>query len=223
MFSNKRSSIIVPSALIIIALIVGYIIITNNSKNMEVDLSDIEQMNIGAEMPWLLYGDNNIAVIQGTFGIVLFNIQDSIVTNRISYEDIKPHGITMMMAAVSQDGGTIYIRNEDMYNESIFTHQYHINTGKIKKTTQQPTNLFKSVTIDVQGYNEEYDKYFDLQYLIGYMIVELDDSFIYLRSKDWNMKNLQILICQYGSGESKVFNIFKWKLSKINYYEIGGF
>ena len=175
-------------------------------------MSDIEQMNIGAEMPRLLYADNNIAVMQGTFGVVVYNMQDSIVTNRISYEHIKSYGISMMLASVSQDGTTIFIGNDDMSmssNEFIYTHQYNISTRVIKKTTQQPSSLFRPKTIEPPGYHEQYDKYFDLQYLTSHKIVELDNSFIYLRSSDWNMKNLQIVICQYEDGESKVFDVFK--------------
>ena len=58
-------------------------------KELAVDMSDIEQMNIGAEMPRLLYADNNIVVMEGAFGVVVYNMQDSIVTNRISYEQIE--------------------------------------------------------------------------------------------------------------------------------------
>ncbi|MBS4218421.1 hypothetical protein KHA96_08870 [Bacillus sp. FJAT-49711] len=160
-------------------------------------------------MPRLLYADNIIAVMQGTFGVVVYNMQDSIVTNRISYEQIKSHGIPMMLASVSQDGTTIFIGNDDMFNEFIYTHQYNINTKVIKETTLQPSSLYSPITIEAPGYNEQYDKYFDLQYLTGNNIVEMDNSFIYLRSPDWNMKNLHIVICQYEDGESKVFDVFK--------------
>ena len=180
-------------------------------KELAIDMSDIEQMNIGSEMPRLLYADNYIAVIQGTFGVVVYNMQDSIVTNRISYEHIKSYGISMMLASVSQDGTTVFIGNDDlsMSNEFIYTHQYNISTRIIKKTTQQPSNLYIPITIEVPGYNEQYDKYFNLHYLTSDKIVELDNSFIYLRSSDWNMKNLQIVICQYEDGESKVLDVFK--------------
>ena len=178
-------------------------------EELAVDLSDIEEMNIGAEMPRLLYADNNIAVMQGTFGVVVYNMQDSIVMNRISYDQIKSYGITMMLASVSQDGSTIFIGNDDMYKELIFTYQYDISTRIIKEITQQPTSFYIPITIETPGYNEEYDKYFDLQYITADKIVEFDNSFLYLRSPDWNMKNLQIVICQYVDGESKVFDVFK--------------
>jgi len=209
MIVRSRPALIASLALILIALMAGCVIVESDNKKIKVDLSDIEQMNIGAEMPRLLYADNDIAIMQGTFGVIVYNIHDSIVTDRISYEDVKPYGISSMLAFVSQDGTTIYIGNEDMYGEFTFTHQYDIKTGKIKEVKQQPTNLFKPVVIEIPGYNEQYDKYFDLNYIISDTIVELDDSFVYLRSPDWNMSNLQMVICQYQAGESKVFSIFE--------------
>ncbi|MCT8140459.1 hypothetical protein H1D32_23970 [Anaerobacillus sp. CMMVII] len=162
----------------------------NEGEELSVDLSDIPHMNIGSEMPRLLFADDNIAVIQGTFGVIVYNMQDSMVTNRISYEVMKAYDISMMLASVSQDGTTIYIGNEDMSmsNEFIYTHQYNISTRVITKTTQQPSGLYSPINIETPGYNEQYDKYFDLLYLTGDKIAELDNSFIYLRSSDWNIK-----------------------------------
>lgn len=181
----------------------------HEGEELEVDLSDIEQMNIGAEMPLLLYADNNIVVMQGTFGVVVYNMQDSAVTNRISYEQIESYGISLMNASVSQDGTTIFIGNEDMSmssNEIIYTHQYDISTSLIKKTIQQPSNLYRPKSIELPGYHEQYD---NLQYGTSHNIVELGNSFIYLRSSHWEMKYLQIVNCPYTERESKVFDVFK--------------
>lgn len=176
---------------------------------LAVDLSDIEQMNIGAEMPRLLYADNNIAVMQGTFGVVVYNMQDSIVTNRISYEQMESQGVPSMLASVSLDGTTIFIGNDNISSEFKFTHSYNISKRTVQETTQQPSSLFRAKVIRSAGYNKEYDKYFDLQYGMADTIVEMDHSFLYLRAPDWNMKNLQIVICRYEDGENKVFDVFK--------------
>ena len=176
-------------------------------EELAVDLSDIEQMNIGAEMPRLLYADNEIVVMQGTFGVIVYNMQDLIVTNRISYEQMESYDISMMLASVSLDGKTIFIGNDDMSsNEYTFTYQYDINTRIIQKTIQQPSNLFSPKTIEQLGYHEQYD---DLQYGTSHNIVELGNSFIYLRSTTWEMKDLQIVNCPYKDGEIKVFDVFK--------------
>ncbi|MFN7250223.1 MAG: hypothetical protein ACK4M9_05450 [Anaerobacillus sp.] len=187
----------------------------SKGEELSVDLSDIPHMNIGAEMPRLLYADDKIAVIHGTFGVIVYNMHDSMVTNRISYEHLKPYDISMMAAAVSQDGTTIFIGNDNMsFTDDIpFTHQYNISTRIIKENSEQPSEFFMPINIKPPGINEEYDKYFELQYLMDNKIVEVDNSFIYLRSIDWNMKNLQIVFCQYEDGESIVFDVFKLRES----------
>lgn len=201
---------IVLFSVIIWALLILAGCLNNASEELSVDLSDIPHMNIGAEMPRLLYADDNIVVIQGTFGVIVYNMQKSLVTNRISYEHMKSYDISMMLASVSQDGTTIYIGNEDMFsNEFLYTHQYDISSRIIKETKKQPSSVFMPNTIEAPGYNEQYDKYFDLQYLTNDKIVEFNNSFLYLRSIDWNIKNLQIVICMYENGESKVFDVFK--------------
>lgn len=198
-------------SIIIWALLILAGCLNNASEELSVDLSDIPHMNIGSEMPRLLYANDNIAVIQGTFGVIVYNMKNLLVTNRISYEHMKSYDISMMLASVSQDGTTIYIGNIDrsFSNEILYTHQYDINSRVIKETKEQPSGVFITNTVETPGYNEQYDKYFDLQYLTSDKIVELNNSFIYLRSLDWNIKNLQIVICQYDDGESKVFDVFK--------------
>ncbi len=184
--------------------------ITMNGK--EADLSDIEEMNIGAEMPRLLYGDENRLVIRGTFGVLVYDINDSLVTDRLSYEDVSPLGIQMLYAAVSQDGSKIFFGNEEPPGggRSRYTYQYDIKTGTISEISQQPDNLYRpAVIMPSPGYNEQYDKYFDFHYLIGETIIDYGESFLYLRAKtDWSMKSLQFVICQYKDGASEIKSIF---------------
>lgn len=179
-------------------------------EELAVDLSDIEQMNIGAEMPRLLYADNENVIMEGTFGVIVYNMETSIVTNRISYEHLKTYGISRMLSAVAQDGTTIFIGTDDNMSmsssEFAFTYQYDISTRIIQKTIQQPSNLFSPKTIEQPGYHEQYD---DLQYGTSHNIVELGSSFIYLRSTTWEVKDLQIVNCPYKDGEIKVFDVFK--------------
>lgn len=192
--------------------------ITMNGK--EVDLSDIEEMNIGAEMPRLLYGDKNRLVIQGTFGLLVYDIDDSLVTDRLSYKDVSPLGISMLYAAVSQDGSKIFIGNDEppgSSGASRYTHQYDVRTGTITKISRQPGNLYRLVVISPSpGYNEQYDKYFDFNYLNGDTIIDYGDSFLYLRANtDWSMKSLQCVICQYKDGTSESQNIFTISASGV--------
>lgn len=206
---KQKYIIIVLILLIIISIFAYYIIIRNDKRELAVDLSDIELMNIGSEMPRLLYADKEIAVMQGTFGVLVFNINDSNAINRLSYEQLKKFDISMLNAVVSKDGTTIYIGNHDMNGGFSLTLKYNIRSGTIKRLKQKPDNLFTPIVIESPGYNDEYDKYFDLRYLTNNTIIELDDSFVYLRAKsDWSMKSLQLVICQYSDGSSIVYDVF---------------
>lgn len=210
MIKEKQKYFIIAFILLtIISIFVYNIIIRNNKRELAIDLSDIESMNIGSEMPRFLFADKEIAVVQGTFGVIVYDIKDSIVINRISYKQLKKYDISMLNAAVSKDGTTIYIGNDDMNGGYSLTHKYNIRTGKIKRIKQKPDNLFTPIVIESAGYNDDYDRYFDMKYLIGNTIVELENSFIYLRAKsDWSMKSLQLVICQYSDGSSEVYDVF---------------
>lgn len=183
----------------------------NEGEVLPVELSDIAHMNIGSEMPRLLYADDYITVIQGTFGVIVYNMQDSTVSNRISYEHMKSYDISMIVAAVSQDGKTIYIGNDDMSfaDEIPFTYQYYIESRVIEGITEQPSDVFIPNSMEQLGHNEQYEKDLDLEYLMSDQMVELEDSFIFLRSIDWNMKNLQIVSFPYDDGKSIVIDVFQ--------------
>lgn len=180
-----------------------------NQSYTKVDLSDIEQMNIGAEMPNLLYGDENIAIMQGTFGLLVYSLDDSMVTDRISYDQLEKLDIFMLVAGVSKDGEKIYIGNvDDWISEPHFMYEYNIKSRKMKTLTQQNVDVFNPTSV-APGYSEQYDKYFDLHYLISETIVKLEDSFMYLRADtDWRMKSLQLVICQYKDASNEIKNIF---------------
>lgn len=182
---------------------------TKLDKENTVDLSDIEQMNIGAEMPRLLYGDNEEVIMQGTFGLLVYSIKDSSVTNRIPYDQIAQLGVSVLNASVSHDGKIIYIGNMDFTSSQLsILYQYEIKSNAIEKVSQLPANVFTPIDISA-GYDEQYDKYFDFHYLINNTIIEVDDSFMYLRANtDWSMKSLQLVICQYADGVSTVYDVF---------------
>lgn len=183
----------------------------HSSNDNEIDLSDIEKMNIGAEMPRLIYGDENFVVMQGSFGLLVYDMNDSLVTDRLSYVQLSTLGVSMLHAAVSQDGTLIYFGNIDRLNTKfLFTHKYDIKTNTIDEISKQPSYVYTPSVIEpTPGYNEYYDKYFDFDYLIGNTIIDSENYFMYLRANtDWSMKSLQIVKCKYKDGVSEVQNIF---------------
>lgn len=168
------------------------------------DLTDIATMNIGAQMPKLLYADEDKAVLQGTFGVLVYDLVNSRVTDRLTCARIEENGITQLCAAVSQDGSVLLLGNlgED------YTQQYDLNRFALSEYDGAAIDLYTPTQIS-PGYDAAHDPYLDLQYLIGEYIADLGDAFLYVRAKqDWSMQSLQIVRCSYGTADEKVWDVF---------------
>ena len=176
----------------------------------DVELSDIEDMNIGSEMPSLLYADEKIALMQGTFGLLIYNLGTREVANRISYKELKELHINFLQAAVSQNGKYIYMANESMSEPTTYLYSYNIGEGKLEKISKQPENFFRPIYLGASDeINNYYRQFMDDGYLVNETVVEFDNYFIYLRAEhDWSMKSLQLVKYQYDSKVRDVYDIF---------------
>ena len=70
--NKKRKILLCALALIILALSAILILSKNNITESEINLDDIDSMNIGAQMPDIIYGDDDKLIMKGTFGIIFF-------------------------------------------------------------------------------------------------------------------------------------------------------
>lgn len=214
----KKHAFWVLALATIVAIAVGIGLLANPIKPREaVDLSDIEQMNIGAEMPWLLYADEHKAVMQGTFGLLVYNIDDRAVKDRISLNELKENGIGIpfLHATVSDKGDKVYLGNEDISAGKIsdFTHVYDVKSGRIRKYSGKRGQLFELETLfAAEGvkYDEYRAKYPDFSTkLIGQFLVDLGDSFLYLRADtDWSVKSLELVRRSHEDGAGESYRIF---------------
>ncbi|MHA7967522.1 M56 family metallopeptidase [Paenibacillus sp. CAU 1782] len=182
-----------------------------------VDLSDIEDMNIGAEMPWLLYGDGGKAIMQGTFGLLVYNLDDREIQSRISYEELEDQGIGIpfLNAAVADDGSTVYLGSDDPSAGFVseFTHVLDVKSSRIRTFSGQPKPLFPTESLfasEGQKYDAYSAKYPDFQTkLIGTLIVEHGDSFFFLRAdSDWSMKSLELVRRSHTDNPDQIYRIF---------------
>lgn len=86
-------------------------------------------MNIGSEMPKLLYGNETVAIFQGVCGIIIYDISDSTVVDRLTIDFLKNKGIFMLSAGVLESGKTILISNIDWSMSSLQIVIYDYNIG----------------------------------------------------------------------------------------------
>ncbi|OBR67813.1 hypothetical protein A7K91_08780 [Paenibacillus oryzae] len=207
------------ATLVLITLCFGLLTDPVGSRGAEMaprplDLSDIEQMNIGAEMPWLMYGDGTRAIMQGTFGLLVYDIENRKIHSRISSDELKEQniGIPFLHAAASDNGNAVYLGSDAATGAvSDFTHVLDVKSSRIGTFSGEPKPLFKGESLSDTGKYAEYStKYSDFQTkLIGDAIVEHGDSFFYLRAdSDWSIKSLELVRRSHSDNTEDVYRIF---------------
>ena len=176
-----------------------------SSSNPEpVDLSDIDEMNIGSEMPLLVYGDSDTIILYGACGMIIYDTGSRTVTDRVLIQEMTDQRIRMPDLGASLDGKSIYIGN---LGES-YQYRYDVSKHSMEKYDGKDVDIFKTISV-VAGYEETYDSYFDLKYLIGGNIIVDDERVIHLRAKtDWSMKSLQIVITDRKTNQESVYDVF---------------
>ena len=171
--------------------------------NKEFNLSDIETMNIGAEMPYLIYGDDNKIIFSGTCGIVVYDLTKLQISDRLSWDSLNELGIDFINAQVSADGNIIYIGDTEKRE---ILYEYILMDRVLLKCYEQPTRLFSYTPFDYDKYND----FLDFKKLNGEWIVERKHDFLFLQADtDWSMKSLQLVICDYDTKQKNVINLFE--------------
>lgn len=210
----KKPSLWALVLAMVVVIVMGIGLLANPVTPREpVDLSDIEQMNIGAEMPSMLYADKQIAIMQGTFGLLVYTMDDSTIRDRISDNELRILGIfDGLNAQVSFKGDKVYMKNFNPATGEVqgFTRVYDVNSRRIRNFSGQPKQLFVRKFPERQRYQEYRTKFADFNTkLIGHDIVDLSDSFLYLRADtDWSMKSLELVRRSYTDGTGRSYRIF---------------
>ncbi len=177
----------------------------------DIDLSDIKFMNIGAELPELLYADEETVIIHGACGVIVYDLNERMIVNRISDDYLKQRGIFCAKACTSIDGRDIYITDADemMHSSSNEISIYKYNV--ILRTLSQRKGLLEDVFPKQQfGFSEKDKNYIDENKLTGSISVRRDNDFIFLQAdKNWNMNSLQIVICDFNTGKKEIIDVFE--------------
>ncbi|MBR6657676.1 MAG: hypothetical protein IKL18_05860 [Oscillospiraceae bacterium] len=186
----------------------------------ELDFSDIKNMNIGAEMPKVIYADEKKAIFFGCFGIIVYDLENRLITDRISEEfgEIAENGIYYECDA-SADGRFIYVSYLDFSFEENYDGYYHVYDTKNGRFKNQHLNyddveIFedKYVSLFSCDENEKYYPYLDdvvLGHGMSETIAETECGFVALRSDTWNAKDLQVAVCYYETEKVEIFDLFE--------------
>lgn len=169
-----------------------------------VDLSDIDDMNIGAELPRFIYADDDKALLTGSFGIIEYDFDKGKVSCRASYDDLELLDIDMPSVIGSADGENVYITNAN--GDKIY--KYNIHNENLEVVEKPDAELFLPKIVNT--YDESNADYFDFNYLISDTVIDKGETYLYIRANtDWSMNSLQLVECDSESkAEIKVMDVF---------------
>ncbi len=202
MLKNKKCKIFIFTVAVIIIVFSVSCFLTQDDSVDQVDLQDVETMNIGAEIPEIVYGDEDKLIMSGSFGIVYFDLSTQKVYERIPVSSLENLGTAPIIISSSENGKNIYSVSID---KSVF--KYNPKTKSFSRISEIKEELFR--LDDVWLYDDRYEKYVDYNYLLGSQILTLGNRFMYLRADtDWSMRSLQLVIVNTETEEINVINIF---------------
>ncbi len=171
----------------------------SDTTSKDVDLSDIADMNIGTDIPLIIYSDDDVMYFSGTFGLIVYDYKNMTVLDRVSWE-LLPDGYGFTLTWASSDGKTVYF---ERFNEPP-SYKYDVRNKKLLRCD----GADRSQHFSREHLSDEQQASLNSFYLNGENTVNTDRGFYYLRADDWNMKTLQLVFHDYASGIDNAFYIF---------------
>ncbi len=180
--------------------------------NTEINLSDIDNMNIGAEMPKIHYCEDGMLIMSGTFGLIVYDMDERKITDRLDYRVLNKLGIDFIECDVSFNGARVYIGNADVNfdKKGAFTplFTYHTNSKALYACGDE----YKDDIIYDKIANWNYSGNADILqkgYIYNTERRHDEKGGCYLRAKaDWSMKSLQAVIYDH-TGKTEIIDIFR--------------
>lgn len=179
-----------------------------------IDISDVKDMVFGSEEPLILYYGEGKAIIDGSFGVVVYDLENSRLTDRITLDQIREWGMAGYGNFASADGKTLYftdMRQIDGLMTSFVSYDVESKTASdIEKISEEGfldgTFASKTKHYDPAEYEQYFQKYIYGNCLIGGAALLDSGEFVFLSMRDGRFYELEAVVID--SGGEKVYRIF---------------
>ena len=184
----------------------------SREQEQQPDLSDIDNLTVGSEMPSLTYVDDTTAVFDGDCGVVLYDMTSEQVIARLSLKELRARGFSIPYSSVSADGSKIYIfdyaddgKNDDgNYRWAIYDVQSGLLSFAGGKTW--PLTQIETFGFDSQKYNIQYGE--DGINLSTKNYVKGDTQYV-LSVPGWKLANMELTVKNLTNNTEKTYKIFE--------------
>lgn len=201
---------------ILLAVLAVIFLLTACGKTEKpIDVSDVKDMVFVSQEPLILYyGDDNI-IINGDFGVAVYDLESGRLTDRITLDQMREWGMAGYGNFASADGKTLYftdMRQIDGVMTSFVA--YDVENKTVSDTKEIPEEGFldgtfasKTKHYDPAEYEKYFQKYIDGNCLIGSAVLLDSGEFVFLSMRDGRFYELEAIVCDSNDGE-KVYRIF---------------
>lgn len=176
-------------------------------KESSIDLSDIQDMNIGTDVPEILYGDDEKIIMHGSFGILTYNYKEEKIIQRVLFEDMGEITSRFCGYRGAKDGKRIFI----MLFDEQKNYEYNLVSGKLNIFAGDIENEAFYAPIFTAEECNLLTQAMGNTYLTSLHYLKKDSSILFLKAdSSWQMRTLQLVEYDMNSKkELKVIDIFK--------------
>lgn len=184
------------------------------TEDETIDVSDVKDMVFGSEEPIILYYGEGKIIIDGDFGVAVYDLENSKLTDRITHDQMREWGMAGYGNFASADGKTLYftdMRQIDGVMTSFVA--YDIESKAVSDVTEMTEEGFldgtfasKTKHYDPAEYEQYFQKYIDDNCLIGGAALLDSGEFVFLSMRDGRFYELEAVVID--SGGEKVYRIF---------------
>lgn len=180
-----------------------------------IDVSDVKDMIFWSEEPIILYYGEGKIIIDSDFGVAVYDLENSRLTDRITHDQMREWGMGGYGNYSSADGKTLYftdMRQIDGVMTSFVA--YDVESKTVSDITKIPEGGFPYETFgenqkhyDPAKYEKIFQKYIDNNCFISSGVLLDSGEFVFLSMRDGRFYELEVIVCDDNGGE-KVYRIF---------------
>lgn len=206
---KKYMKIILIACIGIVFMMIWIFLISNDNTNKpDSDRIDLKDMIVGAELPYLLYGNTDYCIIDMQHGgVIIYDFTQKKIKGSISYEELAEVGFKHPIPLISSDGKIIYFAEDSMNLPLKVTHLYNLESFKLSEVRGKIDYISQSE--DLYTHNIGQILLSD-GFAYGTTCIELDDKIIVSRLQKGGslLSDTEIVVFDKNHETDEVFPLF---------------
>lgn len=179
----------------------------SDEKKINIQVQDLKEMIVGAELPYLLYANNEYCIMDMWHGgVIVYNFTTQEISDRITFETLEEVGFSYPQTMVSADGEIIYFREDSRESIQPVTFSYNLQTKELVEENDDVEYLIHHEDI----YQNQRIQPLLSEGAYGGTMIILDDTFVVSRLLEGGslLSDTEIVFVKEDLTIEKTFHFF---------------